>query len=94
MVELVQTAWGDWWVVVDAIEVVAVHLRGSCDKRTREIALEHARELFPDETIAVHRFPGATVPGDRLLRTEGSAVQDLKADEAHPLGSDHRRPTL
>lgn len=61
MVEIVQSAWGDWWIVADG-EPVAVHLRGSSNEATRAFAAAHARRLFPGRPLALRRFAGTRQP--------------------------------
>ena len=69
MVELVQSAWGDWWVLADG-EVLAVHLRSHSDAQTEGNSRRHATEARPGETIIVRRF-GETGPSVIGLRVAG-----------------------
>jgi hypothetical protein len=93
MVELVQSAWGDWWIVAGG-RPVAVHLRNRSDVKTEASARKHAATLFPTAAVTTTRFrtnrdsPQLDVDG----ADEPSAVNDLVADEPHTLGRDRRRP--
>ncbi len=93
MVELVQSAWGDWWIVARGTAVV-VHLRNRSDVETEARARTHASRLFPGVPFATRPFQsGAAVPQlDRHEGDERSAVDDLVADKPHTLGRDARRP--
>lgn len=58
VVELVQSAWGDWWIVHDGT-AVAVHLRSGSSADAHLAAVEHAKALFPDEAQATQAFRAA-----------------------------------
>lgn len=55
MVEIVESCWGDWWVVVDG-EPHAVHLRDGNGGDPRAHADEQARTIAPDEPVFVRAF--------------------------------------
>lgn len=63
MVEVIESAWGDWWVIVDD-RLVAVHLKDremeALDAATRDVSAHD-----PDHGPAVHGFgtdPRAFLP--------------------------------
>ena len=56
VVELVESAWGDWWTVHDGVPV-AVHVRSG--SRAQSDARRNARRLYPGEPITVRLFNAA-----------------------------------
>ena len=55
VVELVQNAWGDWWIVRDGIPLT-VHVHNESSADAYAAALEHAQTLFPEETPSTQAF--------------------------------------
>ena len=58
MVELIQSAWGDWWIVHDGAPI-AVFLRNESTVEAHSVALKHAQNIYPDEQIATQAFRAA-----------------------------------
>jgi hypothetical protein len=74
MVEVIQSEWGDWWVV-NGGRPIAVHLRGRSDNDTQHAAAVYAARLFPGEAVIARSFVE-----DRPSNRSTSAVDDLVAD--------------
>ena len=54
MVEVVESDWGDWWIVVDG-EPVAVHIH-TPTHNAHDAAVAHARSLFSPDPPHVRPF--------------------------------------
>jgi len=55
MVELMQSAWGDWWIVHNGVPI-AVHVRNGSTADAHLAALRNAQALFPDEPTTTQAF--------------------------------------